>query len=409
MAPQTQNQNPFGRQTVLLLLGIGVSAFVGAMIAMAFSDLFDPNGGGRNNTFSSSALGHLVAAEFLEDMGFMVTINRRGLTRPDQDADTVILAEPSITNLDPDEFDSLSSYSNVVLVLPKRAGVEHPFRPNWVLDAPLLPPSLPQGQALRFVEDIEIIRPEEEGTWTSDYFQGVQPSLPDTQLVTSPQLTPLLETDEGILIGAIRGADHQVIVISDPDLIANHGIAEGDNAAIFAQLIDMTAATQILWDETNHGFEISESIWRATLEPPLLAITLSVICTLIILLLATTYRFGSPLMAPAPFVQGKQTLVMTAAKLLANSRHYDSLMQRYLVAGLRRTAQRLNAPSGALNREALEWLGRLGKAKGMSPDRAATPLNIHDTLAQPGTSQETLIRLVKDYYDWKTEILDGPE
>jgi len=409
MTSRIQNQQPFARQTVLLLFGVGVSAFIGAMIVMAFSDFFDPSGGSRNNTFSSSALGHLLAAEFLEELGFEVSINRRDFSQVEFTTETLILAEPSIANFNEDEQQFLSNFSNVILVLPKRSGVQHPIRPNWILDAPLLPTNLVAGQASQLIDNLEIVRTPEPDAWSSSHFRGLRPSLPDLQLAHSPQLTPLLATDAGSLIGAVRLPDYQLIVISDPDLIANHGLAEGDNAAIFAQLVDMIAGRHILWDETNHGFKISDSIWRATFEPPLIAITISAALTLTILLLATTYRFGSSIPTPAAFDPGKQTLVLTAAKLFADDRHHDGLMQRYLIAGLRRTAHRLNAPSGPITLETLEWLERIGTAKGLNARKASTPLEIYHALAQNHIDHETLITLVKDYFDWRTEILDGFE
>ncbi len=405
-------QSPFARRTALLLIGIGASAFIGGMIVMAFSDLFDPNSGGRANSFSSSAIGHQVVVEMLRDLGIPITLNRRDMDRIDISGDVLVLAEPQSGRSTAEYVERSANFTTTILVLTKRFGIDDPLRPNWLAQAPLLSLNVPQSSVRAFVPDAAINRltAPEDIQWTSQIFQGLTPALPeDLQLITSPSLTPLLSTEEGILIGEMSlSPAHRLVVVSDPDLIANHGIDNGDNAAIFAQLIDRLAASTIYWDETIHGFVIADNIWRSAFEPPLVAITITATLTLLILLLATTYRFGSPLEVAPPLSQGKQSLVHSTASLLADARHTHDLLERYLTFGLRDAMRALNARTGVLNDEAIEWLERLGNARGLGPDLAAVPRRIRKTLVRNNTSRDELTLLVEDFYLWKTEIFDGP-
>jgi len=408
MATATQEQQPFARRTVILLIGIGLSAFVGGMIVMAFSDLFSPNSEARTSTFSISAIGHRAAANFLEDMGFDLITNRRNLERTGVEGATLVLAEPRPGAFSPERLESLAHFPTVVLILPKRSGIPDPLNPNRVIRAPVMPPIFVTSATRPFLDEVDLVSPTESPTWTSNHFAQLVPELPDLQLVQSADLTPLLQTEDGILIGAATLDAYTLIIVSDPDLIANHGLAEGDNAAIFAQLMDMVGGRTILWDETIHGFEISENVWRSAFEPPLLAITIAATLTLCILLLATTYRFGGAIRVPPVIEEGKRSLVETASTLMLAGDHNRELMRRYLANGLRRATRQLNAPRGdvaATN----DWLERLAVARGLTEAQARVPRAVTEALANPNLSQARLVVLVRDFYDWRTEILDESE
>jgi len=425
MAASIRNDQPFSRTATMALIGIGVSAFFGAIIIYVFADLFNPQAQVGANFYSDSAIGHAAAVELLQDLDLNIFVSRRDPTldeaatgkedRRDQEmsygaGDVLVMAEPIYRHLD-DEFIATASIGRVVLlILPKRFGIRSQIQPRWIEIEGVASTNLPQNILQLFVDSGEILRPEEPQTWQSHALPGLIPELVEPQLFQADNVTPLIESDDGILLGRIDGTDTTLYVLSDPDLMSNHGLGDGNNAVIFVNLMEEIAGTgTIRWDETRHGFAISETLWRGAFEPPFLPISLTVVFAAIILLLVTTYRFGSPLPAPEVRSRGKSALVGALADLLSLQKHHGELMRRYLTYGLRDAVMRMNAPSRMSELQAIHWIVDIGVTRGMSRDQAETPLLIFEALQGQKQIKDPgrLTRLVKNFYDWKMELLDG--
>ncbi len=53
-----------------------------------------------------------------------------------------------------------------------------------------------------------------------------------TQLVRGDDLQPIVSSERGMLIGELNERGRRIWVLSDPDVISNHGLARGGNAAL---------------------------------------------------------------------------------------------------------------------------------------------------------------------------------
>ncbi len=408
MATPIQNDVPFTRTATLALIGIGASAFFGALIILVFADLFDPDAQVGANSYSKSAIGHAAAIELLDELDIDVMVSRRNPVDTEIATETVVLAEPSLTHLGDEFVEVVAEAPTLFLILPKRYGQRSALQPRWIEQQGLVGTTLPLGVLQKFSENSRLDRPEGEQEWQSHAFPDLVPELADPQLFSANNVIPLIEGDDGILLGRIERPQGPLYILSDPDLISNHGLADGDNAAIFALLMEyISLAGSLHWDETSHGFKISDSVWRTAFEPPLLSITIATCFASVILLLVTTYRFGAPLPAPEVRARGKSALVGALADLLSMQRHHNELMRRYLNYGLRDTIVRMNVPSRMTEAQSIDWIIDVGLSRGISRGIAETPMHIYDATKNNQLDNATLTRLIQKFYQWKMELLDG--
>jgi hypothetical protein len=236
---------------------------------------------------------------------------------------------------------------------------------------------------------------------------GVAPQLDDVQLMVSGWLRPIVGSDRGMLLGEVIGFDPPLWVLSDPDVIATHGIGHGDNAAFALALIDALrpAGGTVVMDETIHGFVSEPSLWKAALEPPFVLATMQALAALAVLLWATVGRFGPPLQAERAIVPGAATLLDTGANLLKPDRHGGPILRRYADAVLREVGDRLHAPRQLTPAQRGDWLDRLGRSRkaGESWQALAAEVAAAEASGQPSRLTAVAARL----HRWKKAMLDG--
>ena len=79
------------------------------------------------------------------------------------------------------------------------------------------------------------------------------------QLMHGDRLQPLIGDADGMLLGELTDRNRKIWVLSDPDVISNHGLARAGNAALAVAMIKRlrSGSGSVVFDETVHGF-ISE-------------------------------------------------------------------------------------------------------------------------------------------------------
>ena len=215
------------------------------------------------------------------------------------------------------------------------------------------------------VPDGRVRRPLEPPSWQTDGLDIV-PTLDRPQLVQSTALSPVVATDQGILVGALAREGQTVWVLSDPDILSNHGLGRGDNADLAVAVVEALRPSDsaVVFDETIHGFGQNASLWRLIFQFPYLIATLQVAAAVIALVWATAGRFGSPVPAERPLQAGKETLLNNMASLLQFGGHGSVILRRYLDATLRDVVRRLRAPRTLEGEELIDWVDRVGAARG---------------------------------------------
>jgi hypothetical protein len=247
---------------------------------------------------------------------------------------------------------------------------------------------------------------------------------PDAQLIVDPEdrIAPLVETPEGIVLGrfeaTLEGDDlsadlvtREVHVLADPDLIANHGLGRGENAAFIVELLDQLreGTGPIVLDETHHGHVARPSIWGELLRFPLVALTLHGLLAAGLAALAGAARFGAPLPPKPAHEPGKGQLIDHTAALLAYGGHGGFALRRYLDAATREVGRALRAPADLDPDDLYRWLDRAARERG-SPLRLG-PLRERARELGRATARaadQDLVRAAREVHAWKEGMLHGP-
>ncbi|MBL9076893.1 MAG: hypothetical protein JNL08_05285 [Planctomycetes bacterium] len=312
--------------------------------------------------YSRSAIGHLGLIQLLRDLGEPVLQLRR--TRDLDEAGLLVLAEPRDLRRRDDRQveDWLEQVPTTLLVLPKRDGERDQIEPDWLGEVELAPVAdgedLLSHLAVWTDERVpELLRVDTAHDWQS-VAGWPRPELPaPVQLLRAERtpMEPLLWCDEGVLLARIGG----VAVLADPDLIANHGLLRGDNAALIVQILRHLrgdARGAVVFDETLHGHAIEPSIWRVAGQFPQVLVSAHLLLLLALVLWIACDRFGAPLPPPAAIAAGKRFLIDNAAALLARGSHHGPSLRRYGQQRVRATAEALHAPRGLTDLACRDWL-----------------------------------------------------
>ncbi len=106
-------------------------------------------------------------------------------------------------------------------------------------------------------------------------------------------------------------------MLTDPDIIENHGITKGDNLvfadAVFKGLLDGKTGT-VVFDETIHGFlRAAQAPTKFLFEFPYNLIAVQLVAGVALLLWAAMGRFGTPEIPERALKTGKRDLISSAA------------------------------------------------------------------------------------------------
>lgn len=179
-------------------------------------------------------------------------------------------------------------------------------------------------------------------------------------------------TDDAPLVAAGNGKavlteikDKPFYILTDPDLINNAGLKDPDKAAAVLKLIAFLQPDEgpVMFDLTLHGAGRKYDLAKLLVEPPFLALTLSILATAILAFLHGLGRFGPPRAEERAIPFGKRALVDTTATLLRRAGRLDELGGRYAALARQRAGALLGAPLG-LQGEALDrWLDSRDKGE----------------------------------------------
>jgi hypothetical protein len=227
------------------------------------------------------------------------------------------------------------------------------------------------------------------------------------QLVKNSTMRPIVATAEGILLGEYKVGPRKIWVLADPDPIENHGIDKGDNLAFDTAVVYALLAGKpgtLMFDETLHGFQHSTpSVLKFLFEFPFDLITLQVVAGVVLLLMASTGRFGTPEIPDRILHAGKRDLIRNAAVLIDHAGHHAAILRRYTAMVLQDTGRLLRAPSQLDELELAAWLDRIGARRGLRSDRVASLQRIAATSQDP----ESLLTEALVIHRWRKDMLNG--
>ncbi len=393
-----------------------LAALAAALFALFAASLLLTGMGGREagglasgaNSYSSSAVGHLAFHDLLDGLGHKtVQAEDRPLAAVGENG-VLILAEPSGSLAGEENRNKLRIAGRILLVLPKWTVKPGERRKDWIGEAELAPVLQVQSVLGAAVSGGDIVRAKPPAS-----FQKTIPAADPTvqgelQLIKGSNLTPLISTPDGILLGELRQGNRRTLVLADPDPIENHGIGKGGNATfardIVAALLDGRSGT-LVFDETIHGFRRSPpNLLKFLYEFPLNLVLVQILVAVALLLWAAMGRFGAPLPAPRRLDAGRHALIGNAAALVDYAGHHAAILQRYIAMTLQDAARALRAPAGLQGAALTAWLARASEARGIDPK----PLSgLGDSPAAGPRNLASLLAAAQALHHWRKDLPHG--
>jgi hypothetical protein len=401
----------------------------GAVMVFALS-LYLMGGGGQSgtdstgaSTFSRSAIGHAGFAEVLQRLGLPVVKSQYDSLEKLSPGSVLVIAEPRSSQQSEEAIRTLLKANTILLVLPKWTGQPSEQAPGWLREANLrflgdaqwaLNLVAPRAEVVR-----ESTKDKSDGmTWKTNALRLTPNLVSPVQLMRGgPRLRPIIASDRGMLIGEISERNRRIWILSDPDVISNHGLAREGNAALAVAIIERlrggpsgspAKAGSVVFDETIHGFATRPaSPFLLLFRFPFVIATAQGLIAIGLLLWATMARFGAPQSAPPPLQAGRSGLLQNMARLIEFTGQQQVMITRYIQETVRDVARQLHAPRGVTGAALVDWLERVGAARGASVDCAAVMRRAQELGAERRRDLAPLIRLARDIHRWKGEILDG--
>ena len=161
----------------------------------------------------------------------------------------------------------------------------------------------------------------------------------------------------------------------------------------------------MVFDETIHGYVAApvEPVPADVPVPVRASPPRRALIAIALLLWATMGRFGAPQSAPAALSAGRAGLLENMAKLIEFAGHQQVMIARYVQETVRDVARQLHAPRGLAGAPLVEWLRRVGTARGVGDRlRRAHP-------AGRRAWRETARRTCRRWCGWRAILTDGRE
>ena len=405
------SDSAFSPRAAILVIGGGAFTFLLAIGLMVLAEIMEPRGQVGANAFSRSAIGHHALVAILRRLDVPVAVSRHRAVHGARPGDVVLVAEPptaaALTSALGALRDAPAGPSAMVLVLPKRTGSADPLQAgrlarSWAL------PATDVNAVLRDIESLgEAVRPNSTPVWEDNRF-GVIPVLDGVQLMTGG-LRPVVSAAEGILIGDTVIDGVPVRVVTDPDLLATHGIGDGDNAVLAANAIAelLQAGGRLIVDETVHGFRQDPSLVIAAFQPPLLPATVALVLALVALAWAAWSRFGAPIAEAPRLERGKAPLIEGAVGLLATGQHAGRTLVAYARMVVLDVACHFHAPAKLDAAGQETWLAARARSRGTTVDLDALLARIRLLSAARGAEAD-IAAAARQLHAFRRELIDGP-
>ncbi len=369
----SRSASPFSPRTLLAVLAVGAAAFLLLLYAIGagWDGSRDRNGGAHAAANGLNGFAGLV--RLLEEQGHEVSLSRSE-ARLDDEGLLVLTPQHNLDGKALSEIIEARRYVGPTLliapkwlVLPADAigGVEAP--PGWVMLAGAVSPELGKpidgGEQGKF----EI---GERKRWDGFGLTGSLPDETKVQTLEHSNVLPLVTDEQGDVLAGyradtgsypvlakaanlpVRDAEEldtdsdlwPVVVVAEPDLMNNYGLADQRRAEVAHAIIDATLEDyelEVIFDLTQAGLARSENLLTLAFEPPFLAATLCLILAALVIAWRAFRRFGPPVAEAPALAMGKRQLARNGGGLVARARRLHLLGPPYAVLVAARLAEAL--------------------------------------------------------------------
>jgi hypothetical protein len=371
--------NPFAVKTVLALVLFGAVAFVMLLWMIGSGVASGSTNNGGSHAGSKGLAGYAALAEFLEERGHRIALSRSPAS----------LDDPGLLILTPPQ-NAAGSEIEAIVARRREVGPTIVITPKWLAAA--VPSGTPQAKrgwvtlggtlAPRwegFLDEVSVDIGPRSSQWAARGVSGVLPAPATVETGQGPGLEPLVMTRSGGILAAYlqddgfypmleqaalqtasEGGDetalYPLIVVFEPDLLNNYGMARRENALLADRLIAAALGDGprvVVFDVTLNGLGRSANLLTLAFTPPYLAATLCLLLAALVAGWRAFLRFGPPLAAARAIPFGKRPLVENAAGLIRRTRRLHLVTRPYADHMRERIARTLALPRQP-SREATE-------------------------------------------------------
>ncbi len=397
--------NPLrGRAAVVVTAVAGVS-FLALLLWWVFGNELVPASSSASDSFSRSAIGHRAFAELLREIGVPTVVSRFNSGGKARDSALLVVAEPKVGRNDTRLrmlLSMIGQAERTLLVLPKWRGTESEEQPGFIEAAEPLEPWEVEAVLAAVGADLSLVRvaPDEPVSWRSGEI-GATPDIRAPQVLRGRFGSRCVWCAQGVLLGYVDTSRGSVLVLSDPDLLSNHGIVRPGNAVAVMGMLDLARGDQdaVVIDETLHGFGKEPSLFRSLFEFPLGLATIQALLATAVLLWAAMGRFGAPHPPAPPLEAGKKALIGNIAALLAYGGHGAHALRRYLDGAVAEARAALHIPAGLKAAEAEE---RLDRAHG-----AVRLRDLRVLVNKQSADRRHILAIARRIHRWREETIRG--
>lgn len=398
----------FSTRSVLILVLVGIVAFSGLAVLAAYAPELRGASDPGAHALSSSAVGYRGATVMLKAMGAPVVISR-GRPRSSSGGAPLIVLTP-VLSTKPQELQAFPGEVRKLIVLPKWSATPDPLRPGFVRKVGTDPVIVgaagkllqPYAKTTVLSRRKGVSRPILRGVADGPYAPTTYLPLGDIdqlQTIGGDGWSPALSDETGRAVLAYSTAHPDVLVLADPDLINNQGLAKLDTARAGMAVLRTLGDGGVIFDVTLDGFGRGRSLLRLMLEPPWLAATLCGVAAAVLMGLHALARFGPAERSARAIAFGSRALVDNAAGLVRMARKEARLAPQYLELTKALVRREARGGRGATDSEADRWLARLAARHGLeSPDELAAE-------ASQARTRDDLLALARKLYRWRGEML----
>ncbi|MHC4959069.1 MAG: DUF4350 domain-containing protein [Planctomycetota bacterium] len=408
------SSGPFSRRGLVALVAVLSVSFLAVLIWGVFGGEIRPTSSAQADSFSRSALGHSAFVALLRELGIDTIVSRNNSGAKAGRRAALVVAEPHVNDngLRAGMLRRmLERAENHLLVLPKWKGVEDPEHDGWVKGAKTMWRVRVEKVLSAIGGEVDVVRVDADVAvgWRTTGLVA-KPRLGQPQLIRGSGIEPLIACDKGVLLGRVPTRIGPVLVLADPDLMSNHGLARPGNAVVMMRVLELLRAdadTPVVLDETLHGFGREPSVFRALFDFPLLLATLQALAIVALLLWAAMGRFGPPQPVDPPLGAGKETLIRNTAALFARGGHAGHAVARYLAQVTQETHRQLHAPARFSPEQAEAWLDKVAATRGIKPPLSSLRERVEALGAAGGDHSRRALVAARHIHRWKEEMFRG--
>ena len=390
------SEGAFRPATILLVVAVGILAFVAMLVLGAYAPDLRPSRNGGSHALSNAATGFsgIVRLAQATDRNPLIARNEELF-----ETEALVVLTPQTGATEMGHILSRRTTRPTLVVMPKWFTVPDAAHPGWVRAQALMPlwdvertiaPDYPVkverrrgGRPLRTVPDHA---PAE--------MRFVAPG--PLQTAAGPRIEPILTDEAGRPVLAKAGPG-PLYLLTDPDLLSNRAMADRRRAAAALAMLDFLNSTDsdhIVFDVTLNGLGRSRSPLRLLFDPPFLAVTLAVAAALLLAGLQALARFGPPRPPQRAIAFGKAALIDNAAALVRQARREAALGGRYAEMIRERAVTVFAVPAKLRDGAVTDYLDKLGGRDRFSTLAAA---------AEEAKGREGVLAAAQALHRWQWE------